>query len=211
MRDPERHLTDNEFAQLLTLLDHPVPRVDATQIMTRVRKSRTKKSAMLAAAALLFAATIATAAVPGTALHDLVRTLFEEESTAVVNPHRGSRVQREPPAAAPRGIAFAPRDHATIVFRAEQSSGELYVRVDSSSSVKITATGDGDARYELTPDGAEVENAGSTASYEIVIPAALAHATVRVNGRVMSSKEGAELVCNAKRASTGRCVVALQP
>ena len=212
MQDPDRHLIDGDFAPLFALLDHPTPRVDAARIIARVRRNRTRRSAMLAAAALLGAATIATAAVPGTALNDLVGSLLGRGSTTIVRPSRASSAPPEPrsAAAAPLGIAFIPGDRATIVFRADQPSGELYVRVDTTSSVKITATG-GDARYDLTPAGVEIDNAGSTASYEIVFPTALAHATVRANERVVVSKERSALVCGARRVSTGSCVVALQP
>ena len=212
MRDPERQLMEGDFAQLFALLDHPVPRVDAVQIIARVRRLRTRRSAMLAAAALLCAATIATAAVPGTGVNDIVRSLLGQPSTRTVRLQHESSKRTQLPAvpAAPLGIAFIPRERATILFRADQPSGELYVRVDTTSSVKLTATGGGVTRYDLTPDGVEIDNVGSTASYELVLPATLAHVTVRANGRVIASRERGRLECGAKATAGDSCVVVLQ-
>jgi hypothetical protein len=203
---------EGDFAQLFALLDHPVPRVDAIEIITRVRRHRARRSALLAAAALLCAATVATAAVPGTGLNDIVRSLLGGTSTATVRPPRGSSEQVQLPAvpAPPLGIAFVPGDRATITFRADQSSGELYVRVDTTSSIRITATGGHVARYDLTPSGVEIDNVGSTASYELVLPATLAHATVRVSERLIASRERGKLECGERPARGNGCVVVLQ-
>lgn len=212
MRNPEPDLPDGELSAMLRSIDHPVPRVSADHLMARVRRHRARKSALLAASALVCAATIATAAVPGTALHELVRGLLAGSTRAVVGGEQPSPVVPvSPPREAPMGVAFVPGDRAIIVFRRAQSAGELRIRVEDVASVQLTqASAEGDVRYDLTPDGVDVDNEGSSASYELVIPRALARAAVRVGGAVVATKERMVLSCGGKRAAGASCVVPLR-
>jgi hypothetical protein len=213
MPDPEMHFGDAELSAMLRSIDHRAPRISADVVMARVRWRHTRNSALLAAAAVVVAATIATAAVPGTALNGFVRGLLGVRARPVAQSERPSSVVPAPlPVAAARGIAFVPGDHANVVFRASQASGELRLRVADVASVRVTQlTEGGDARYDLTPDGVDVDNAGSTASYELVLPTALVRATVRVGGRVVASKERAVLSCGGKRPAAASCVLPLRP
>jgi len=213
MTGTERPFDDAELSIVLRSIDHRPPSVGADDVMRRVRRRHTWRSALLAASALVSMATIATAAVPGTVLNGFVRgVLGLRETPAVLQmPPSPAAPAQAPKLAAARGVAFVPGERATIVFRASQSSGEVRVSLAEVTTVRITQTTErGDASFDLTTMGVEVGNEGSTASYDVVIPSTLAHVTVRVEGRTIVTKDGAALSCGGRRISGVGCVVSVR-
>lgn len=214
MGHPERQFGDAELSAMLRTIDHRPPSVSADAVMSRVRRARMRHSALIAACALVSMATIATAAVPGTALNGFVRGLLGVSARHEGGSGQPSQVGAASPAAsaAARGVGFVPGERANIVFRAAQEAGELSVRVGDVASVRITqTTAGGEARFDLTPDGVVVGNEGSTASYELVLPTSLARATVRVGSRAVVSKDRSELTCEGKSVREESCEVPLRP
>jgi hypothetical protein len=61
----------------------------------------------------------------------------------------------------------------------------------------------------MTPDGIEIDNAGSSASFELVLPASLADATIRVGPRTVLHKRGANVRADVQRDSSGAYVIPL--
>lgn len=212
MGHPEQQFGEAALSALLRSIDHRPPAVGADAVMRRVRRRRTTRSALLTACALVSIATIATAASPGTALNGFVRGLMglaPASATRLPRPVAGSAAASS--AAAARGIAFVPGERATIVFRAGQSSGELHVRVDDVTSVRLTQTSEGgETRLELTPDGVVVGNEGEAASYSLVLPRTLARATVLMGGRTVVTLSPAGLTCGGTQVATADCTVSMR-
>lgn len=210
MTGTERPFDDAELSIVLRSIDHRPPSVRADDVMRHVHRRHRWRSALLAASAVVSMATIATAAVPGTVLNGFVRGalgLREAPTILPMHPSPAAPAQATTVAAA-RGVAFVPGERAIIVFRASQSSGEVRVSLAEVTTVRITQTTErGDASFDLTTTGVEVGNEGSTASYEVVIPSTLAHVTVRVEGGVVVTKEGASLSCGGRRIRGMSCVV----
>ena len=210
MTGSERQFGDTELSLMLRLIDNLPPRVRADDVMRRVHRRHVRRSALLAACALVSIATIATAAVPGSVLNKYVRGILGlGDKGAGVSAHPAPAVPTQASeAVAMRGIAFVPGEEAIIVFRAAQSSGEVRVRLADVPTVRIEQTTErGDASFDLTTAGVEVGNVGSTASYEVVIPTTLARVTVMVEGRAIVTKEGAALRCGGRRISGVGCAV----
>ena len=205
MPEPEEQFADDELSRMLASIDHRVPALRANDIIKRARIRSGRRSALLAAAAVILAASVATAAVPGSYLRRYLQHLIDGGVTAPAARQTGAADASD---VSSRGIAFAPGPQVDVDFRAEQSSGALQVRWADVSSVMLAQTGSsGDAHYALTPGGVIVDNGGSTASYSLVLPRTLARARVRIAGRLVFSKDADSVSCTGTRVDTGSCVI----
>lgn len=127
---------------MLASIDHPVPPLRENDVIRRAHVRGGRRSALLAAAAVIMVASVATPRVA------------HKAPDAVAGD------------AASRGIAFATGPQVDVDFRFEQAAGALQVRGADVSSVVLAQTGSsGEAHYALTPGGVIVDNGGSTASY----------------------------------------------
>jgi hypothetical protein len=209
MGDSRRQMADDELSMLLRTIDHAPPAVRADDIIMRARRRHTGRSAAMAAAALLAAATVASAAVRGFALHEFIRQAIASRAP------RAAQVAgaEQSPASVPsvsRGISFVPDRRSQVSFAAEQSSGALRVRATDGSSLRITQTSaDRESQFSLTPEGASVHNAGSTASYEILIPDRIFDAVVLIAGKRVYSRTGMHSSCAGTKDSTQSCVISM--
>jgi hypothetical protein len=203
-------MTDEGLTMLLRAIDHVPPVLRVERVMMLSRRRQMRRSALIAAATVVLAATVATAAIPGFSVQTFLRRTFTRGA-----PPPSSRVlpqAQSVDAAIARGIAFVPEHQAHITFAAEQTLGILRVRLTNDASLKITQTSaDRDARFTLTPDGAAVSNAGSTASYEILIPATVARARIHVAGRTVYTKMGVQLSCDGTLDAERSCLISMQP
>jgi len=206
MPNHDTQFSDEELRELLISIDHPVPAVDVNAVIMRARARSGWRSALLAAAAVLVVATAATATVRSSLAH-LLERMHTARSTAQSTRTSGTAVNG---AAASRGIAFVPGVQVDVEFRAVQPSGELQVRWADASSVLLTQTGaEGDAHYALTPTGVIVDNAGSAASYSLVLPRTVQRARVRIAGREVLAKSGETISCSGARDEKGICTIVL--
>jgi len=202
-------MTDEELSAMLRAIDHAIPVLRVERVMALSRMRQMRRGALIAAATVVFAATVATAAVPGFSVQT-----FIHRALARGTPPSSSRAlpqTQAADAAIARGISFVPEQQARITFAAEQTLGSLRVRLTNEASLKITQTSpDRDSRFALTPDGVSVSNAGSTASYDILIPATLPRARVHVAGRTVYIKVNAQLSCEGTLDSERSCVISMQ-
>jgi hypothetical protein len=204
---PDTHFSDEELRELLASIDHPLPEVDVNQVITRGRSRSGLRSALLAAGAVLAVATAAAATVRSSVVAHLLDQMRTARSTA-----QRAHASSEPAtgAVASRGIAFLPGDQVDVEFRAVQPRGEVQVRWADASSVLLTQTGaEGDAHYSLTPTGVIVENAGSAASYSLILPRSVPRARVRVAGREVLAKNSDTISCGGTRDERGMCTIVL--
>ncbi|MEO8880410.1 MAG: hypothetical protein ABI446_08420 [Gemmatimonadaceae bacterium] len=208
MSESQDHFEDDALSRMLASIDHPIPPLEVGSVMRRARGRSGRRSALLAAAAVIMVASVATATVPGS----FGRRYLERWISGRVAPHApatSAQTRGEGASdAGARGIAFAPGAQVDIDFKAEQASGALQVRWADVATVMLAQTGSqGEAHYALTPGGVIVDNAGSRASYSLVLPRTLARARVRVAGKVVLSKEGQAISCAGVREDTGSCVI----
>jgi hypothetical protein len=206
-RDEHVHeqFEEAELSRMLAWIDHPVASLRASEIIGRERARSGRRSVLLAAAALILVASVATATVPGWVVQGYLNRFFDGRPSAPAPPQAESAAAAD---AASRGIAFAAEAQVDVDFRAEQSSGALQIRWADVPSVMLSQTGSsGDAHYSLTPGGVIVSNGGSTASYTLVIPRAVTRARVRIAGRVVFAKEADSVSCTGIRVDTGSCVI----
>jgi len=207
MPNPDEQFADDELSRMLASIDHPAPLLRVHDVIMRARTRSGRRSMLLAAAAVIAVASVATAAVPNSFLHRYLERLTSHRSAIPTSARTTPATAND---AASRGIAFAPGQQLDVDFRAEQVSGALEVRWADVPSVYLTQTGSsGDAHYALTPGGVIVDNVGSTASYSLVLPRTLPRAHVRVAGRMVLSKEGDNVSCAGVRADSGTCVIVI--
>jgi hypothetical protein len=209
MRDSRQQLSDEELSTFLRAIDHPTPALGVDRVMAVARQRRMRRSTLLAAATVVLAATVATAAVPGSFVRTLVhRTLADHSPHAIV---KAARQEQSSDAAVARGIAFVPEQRTRVSFAVTQPVGSLRVRLTSDASLRITQTSaDRDAQFALTSDGVLVSNEGSAASYEILIPDAIAEARIHIGGVAVYSKIGHELSCDGALDSGRSCLISMR-
>ena len=209
MRDSSQQSSDEELSALFRSIDHPAPALRADRVMALSRARRVRRSTFLAAASLVLAATVASAAVPGSPVRTFIHRAFALGAPRV-RAGAPPRTQAADDAVA-RGIAFVPEHGARVTFASAQPMGSLRVRLTSGASLRVTQTSaDRDAEFALTPDGVSVSNAGSTASYEILIPATIAEARIHIAGKSVYSKTGAELSCDGTLDPERSCLISMQ-
>jgi hypothetical protein len=205
MRDPELELTDEELTAMFALLDHPVPPLTADQLLARARRQGSRRSMLIAAAAVFAAAGVAAAAVPTATVRALVTRVF-----GIASPRASQGVAeaaRESPASE-RGIAFIPRERAKIAFDSAQAAGSLRIRVAEERSVRIVERSvSRHAQFALSPEGVTVRNAASVASYELWLPVTLDRATVWVAGVRVFEKNGTSRSCLGALEADESCVI----
>lgn len=190
---------------MLATIDRAAPPLRASEVIARARVRSGRRSALLAAAAVIMVASVATATVPGSIVRRYLQGIFGDH-TMVVTPSRAGDATAAD--AASRGIAFAPGAEVSVDFSAGQSSGTLEVRSGNVSSVTLAQSGaSGEAHYALTPTGVIIRNEGSTASYALVLPRTVVNTRVRIAGRVVFSRHGDRVSCTGIRVEAKGCVI----
>ncbi|MDQ6635158.1 MAG: zf-HC2 domain-containing protein [Gemmatimonadota bacterium] len=201
--------TEAYAARLLRTLDHPAPTVSVDALIARAApRVRTRRHAAVAAGiAALVVAGVAAAAVPGSPVRQYVERVMGTPSIAR-SPHapmtRRTPIRAAQPEAS--GIAFVPANSVEVTFRDSQLAGVLRITVADSIAVRIAQRG-GSAGYALTDAGVSVENTGSIASYDLVLPRTLPHATVRVGQRIVFTTTHEHITTAAARDSSGSYVI----
>ena len=201
---------ESEVMDLLRELDHPVPRVSATDIVARSREHRLGRRWSRLAAAIMLALVGAGAAyaLPGSPVPGMLRRAVERLSG------REQRVAPAPEARAPgnddisQGIAVAPGARFVIAFAARQPDGVAIVSLADSADVTVRANG-GEATFASELDRLSIGNEGSSAVFRIHIPRSAPRVEILVGGRRALLKDGARVVTDAPRDAEGRYLLSL--
>ncbi|UCC73885.1 MAG: hypothetical protein JSV86_04810 [Gemmatimonadota bacterium] len=195
---------DQEIGALLGLLDHPVPQVDAEHVVRRARR-RWRRPYIAAAGIGFLVVAGAASAMPGSPLRTWLARLFEGAQETGLRPGA--------PAGVSGGISVIPTAQFELVFETGQESGVMRVTVADEAEFAVRAIGRPPA-YSVAPEGVLIENAGSTADYEIVVPRSAESIWIRVGDYVVFTKQGASIVTAATPDARGRYVLeftALKP
>lgn len=195
---------DQEIGSLLSLLDHPVPQVAAEDVMRRASR-RWRRSQIAAAGIVLLVVAGAASAMPGSPLRAWLAGLFEGSQEEA--PEQGR------PVGVSGGISVIPTEQFELVFETSQESGVMQVTLADEAEFAVRAIGRAPA-YSVAPEQVRIENAGSTADYEILIPLAATNVRIRVGDYVVFAKQGASILTAANPDPQGRYVLefaTLQP
>jgi hypothetical protein len=198
MRVASSEREESEIHALLGQLDHEPPMVNANSIMVRTTPSR--RTAWRWAAAILLATSAAAAAylVPSSPIGALLYALL----------HRSDSHQPAPapvipaPGETSAGIALSPGQNLVIIFAVAQTSGTADILFSDSGDVHVSA-GSGAARFESDEDVLRIDNAASTATFEIVIPQGAPRIEIRIGDERVFLKEGQEIVTGAAKRPDG--------
>lgn len=184
---------DRDIGELLGLLDHPIPQVGAADVMRRAARRWRVSHAVAAGVALLVVAGAATA-VPGSSVRTWVARLLErpQETTAEQDPAGG--------------VSMIPTDPFELVFETSQASGTVLVTLVEEAEFAVRAIGRAPA-YSVAPQGVRVENAGSTADYEIRVPRSANNIRIRVGDSIVFTKQAASIVAAVHPDAGGRYVM----
>ena len=182
---------DGEVGRLLSMLDHPVPRLEPPMTAPRPRPLR---RALIAAGAALFAAGVAAASVPGTPVYRWIRERIETQHSDVSRP---APAPISPgPAQAAGGIELPAPNALIVQFTATQPGGVLTVAIGSRPVVSLRAFG-GAVAYRVGDGRLVVDNDHPAGHYALEIPAELGRLTITANERVIYRSDTAPVVRSA--------------
>jgi hypothetical protein len=187
-------------------LDHPAPRVRVETIVRAVDR-RAPRWGRWAASILVTVSVAGVAyAAPGSPLPELIGRFTEW----MRGDHRAATVPATPTERIASGTAMTPGDHLRIVFLAEQPGGVALVSLTDAAIVEVRAL-DRPAEFTLDPDRISIDNAASTARFEVDIPSSAPRVEILVGDRRILLKESTRVVTDAPRDLDGRYRVSLSP
>lgn len=195
---------EGEVYALLRQVDHPPPRMDAAGIAARARSFRVGRLA----AGILLAVGLAGAAyaTPGSPLPGWIDSLAEWIGGGP-SPRASAPVQGPEPAGA--GIAVAPGRNLLILFRFPQTEGQVQVTLTERTEVVVRAP-IGAATFTTDVDRLVIDNHGSAATFEILIPRAAPRVEIQVGGDRIFLKEGPRVTTPESLDSRGPYVLPLR-
>jgi anti-sigma factor RsiW len=189
---------DTEVADLLSMLDHSMPRLKPPQAAVQRQRLR---PAILAASLALLIAGAAAAAVPGMPLHHWIWQHLAPAAEPQI--HRDAAPVPAPvPKQAASGIEVPVSGGLTIAFTAPEQGGTLIVGSASRPDLSLRAYG-GAVAYRVGAERILVENRGPAAHYVLEVPNHLQRLTVLLGSRVIYQS------ANGRRDLSSRDTVSL--
>ncbi len=194
---------DREIAGQLGLLDHAIPDTDVRRL--RRRASRPALRRTLAAAALAFLIVAAAAsAMPGSPVRSWLNRVFAGAEGASRQATTGEGAGAA--AIEPSGVSVLPGGSFELVFDAVQDSGVVRISLSDEPEVSVRSEGLG-VGYSVEPSRVRVLNAGSKASYRVVLPEGPTSITILVGDTPVLVKRGATIETSAPRDVSGDYLV----
>jgi hypothetical protein len=194
-------------AERLRVLDHAAPRIGADAIVSDVDHRGRSWGRWAASILAIVGVAGAAYAAPGSPLPDLIRRFAASMSG-------GQRDATVPAGNAMKrvtaGAALAPGDLLRIVFLTEQPGGVATVSLTDSTTVQVRAV-DGVAAFTLDPDRISIDNAGSSALFEVDIPLSAPRVEIMVGHRRVLLKDSGRIVTDTERDHDGKYRVSLSP
>lgn len=188
MKACEQLRADDEIATLLSLLDHPTPVLQPPVIARPSRAGRLRRAAVAAAVTALGAVATA-AALPGTRVHEWLRSRWPAAVQA-----SGPSAGRPAPVSQESigGITVPVASELTVIFRGPQDTGALTVRVTDRPDATFRSWG-GEVAYQVGDGRIAVDNRHPARQYALEIPPTLRRLTVVLGDRIVFQKEGTQL------------------
>ncbi len=189
---------DKEIAELLGLLDHPVPQADAQRLARRARRQPSRRTLVAASLAFLVVAAAASA-MPGSPVKAWFARVFAGAEPSA-EPTIAEGVG--PTATQPSGVSVLPGERFELVFEAFQDSGLVRITLSDQAEVSVQAESP-EVGYSVEPRRVRVLNAGSKTNYAVALPRDAGSIIIRIADMIVLQKEGATIVTSAVRGSAG--------
>lgn len=201
LEDAERQ--DREIAGQLGLLDHAVPDTDLRQLRRRATRPALRRTLAAAAVAFLIVAAAASA-MPGSPVRSWLSRVFAgaADTSRQATTGEGAGVA----AIQPSGVSVLPGGSFELVFDTLQDSGVVRITLSDEPEVSVRSEGSG-VGYSVEPSRVRVLNAGSTASYRVVLPEDATSIRILVGDTPVLVKRGATIETSAPRDVTGDYLV----
>lgn len=188
---------------LLETLDHAPPATGPESILAGGPAPERWRSRIAAGVAFLLVVGGIAVAVPGSPVRDWVRgALRGEPPPAAVEADR-------PGEESVAGVSVDPGELIEVAFEESQERGRILVRLVRAPELQVRIHG-GSPGIRVHSDRIVVANAGSAASYEILVPESAPRVRVRVGARVLFEKEDEEARAPTTRSEEG-WVLPLRP
>lgn len=178
--EPEDRL-DDEIAEALRDLDHPVPFVDVDALMRRAERGGRTAWTWIAAAAAVALVVTGAVAWPGSPIRGW---LAAHQPGAASAPGPDGR---HPPSDS-SGLAVVPNADFDVEFTTRQTAGGVRIQLTNGDAVQVRTQGP-PVPYELEPARAVVRNAGSNAIHVVALPTTPHRLRVVVAGTVVLTTE----------------------
>ncbi|MDQ3698907.1 MAG: hypothetical protein M3373_12950 [Gemmatimonadota bacterium] len=201
---------EREIGSALRLLDHPVPELDVGVVLRRARRRRRQAHLWRLAAAFTALATAGVAtAMPGSPIREwLDRARANEQSGPQSTAE--TRTAGEPGASSGLGISVGVPDSVVLVFEAAQEDGSIRITFSAGNELRVRAIG-GSAGFAVRSGGVLVRNRGSTASYDVGVPASATSVNIRVGDRPVFAKRGSAIAIAPRPEPDGSYLATLRP
>jgi hypothetical protein len=108
------------------------------------------------------------------------------------------------------GIAVIPGRNLLIIFTSPQTEGQALVSLTDGTDVVVRATM-GAATFTSDVDRLVIDNQGSTATFEILIPRAAPRVEIRMGGDRIFLKDGLRVTTRESTDPRGPYLVPLRP
>jgi len=199
-----------EIETLLRLVDHPAPRLDAERVTARATWQRRLPWRRLAAGIVVSLGVAgAAAALPGSPFRRWVVDVANRivgsvaPAPAVVTPP-------SPDPAAPNmaGVSLIPDGDIAIIFTSSQKTGMARVAFSFGPELTIQAP-PGAARFASEEGRLVVDNAGSSASFDIQLPRSAQRVDILVGGERRFLKDGVRILTAFPSDSSGAFLIPL--
>lgn len=189
---------DQKIGALLSLLDHPVPQLGPGDVMRRASR-RWRRSYVAAAGIALLVLAGAASAVPGSPLRTWLAGLLGAPPETSAPPADEQLISG--------GVSVVPTGEFELVFEAVQEAGIMRVSLTDEPELAVRSIG-GEPGYSVEPDRLRIDNAGSTADYQILLPRSAEYVRIRIGGSVVFTKRGGSIATTAAQDSAGQYVLA---
>ncbi|MCI0435197.1 MAG: hypothetical protein L0271_16390 [Gemmatimonadetes bacterium] len=189
---------DEAVNRLLLALDHPIPPVDAAQVIARAKGARPRASSpwLRRAAIVALSAGVAGAAwaLPGSPVPDWfakLAALVSGDAVRVASPPASPAPTGTQTGTTAGGVRIEPGDSLVIVFSTARPGASLRVTLVDESEAEVEAFASGTA-FSPDPDAGvlHVDNSASGASFDIRIPRAARRVEIRIADHVVFLKAG---------------------
>jgi hypothetical protein len=202
---------DATTSDLLQLLDGPAPNISARSVIARAQRRR--RLSQLRAAAMVAAfggAAVTAAALPASPFRGPILRMLE----TIVPTRKGTAattavVRSTLPLASQRGgIAVTPLKRLDVVFTHTQASGMLHLTIVDTPTATLSSV-EASPSYEVGEDRITVSNARASGSYDLVIPRALRHVSVRIGTAVVFRRDGDTVTALVPSDAGGSYIISL--
>ena len=196
-------MEQEEVFELLGALDHPRKGLSPETAIARGRTRRWSPIAKAAGFVVVAALAGVAYAAPRSPIRSLIDRVFDRGLAAPPT------VQRPAPQPVISGVTVAAGERMSISFAETQSKGDIHVRIGDVAEIEVRTTGPG-AAFTAGERNLSIDNSGSSADFEIVLPRLAPLVELFVGKDRVFAKRGDEVITSGSITTTGEYVVSLR-